>query len=56
MKKIDEWLNKLLGIGKGEDVERPVGNKDSVDRIRSMESNKEYRLLYSQNLFQCYAV
>lgn len=42
MKKIDEWLNKLLGIGKGEDVERPVGNKDSVDRIRSMESNKEY--------------
>ena len=42
MKKIDTWLNKFLGIGKGEDVERFVGNKDSFDRTRSMESYKEY--------------
>ena len=42
MKKIDTWLNKFLGIGKGEDVERLVGNKDSFDRTRSMEGYKEY--------------
>ncbi|WP_430231817.1 hypothetical protein [Nitrosomonas communis] len=41
MKKIDEWLNKFLGIGKGEDVERLSGNKDSFDRTRSMESYKK---------------
>ncbi|SFJ03992.1 hypothetical protein [Nitrosomonas sp. Nm34] len=42
MKKINAWLNKLLGIGKGVDVERLAGNKDSFDRTRSMEGNKEY--------------
>jgi hypothetical protein len=42
MKKINEWLNEFLGIGKGEDVEKLAGNKDSFDRTRSIEGNKEY--------------